>query len=113
MFLAYANEMVQDDELSVIDFVRKHIKADVTESDIDDYYDMLDGYNIDKHSRLLHFENEPSLIGIVAYSFEHDIDLDDWIVEYFRQHENYIEDQMENYVAMKNDLENYCKQKCA
>lgn len=107
------NEMAQDDELLVIDFVRKHIKNDVTESDIDDYYDMLDGYNIDKHSRLLHFENEPSLIGIVAYSFEHDIDLDNWIVEYFGQHEDYIEDQEKNYFSMKNDLENYCKRKCA
>lgn len=96
-----------NEEIQVIDFVRENAKPDVTEDDIDDYYGMLDGYRIDKHSKLLSWENEPSLIALIAYSFDNDIDLDNWIVKYFNSNSNFIADQKENYLHMKQSLEKY------
>ena len=95
-------------EISVIDFVKENVKPDVNEDDIDLYYEMLyRNYEIDTHSNLLVFENEPSLIAMVAYSFEKDIDLDDWIKDFFSRNNNYISNQEENYLHMKQDLEKY------
>lgn len=98
-----------NEEMSVIDFVKDTVKPDVTEEDIDDYYDMLNGYKVDKRSPLLTWENEPSLISMIAYSFENDVNLDGWIVEYFKKHNTFIEDQKENYLHMLSDYEEYSK----
>ena len=46
-------------------------------------------------------------MGIVAYSFENYIDLDDWIVDYCSRNDGYISDQKENYEHMKNDLRQF------
>lgn len=54
-------------------------------------------------------ENRLSLVGIVAYSFENDIDLDDWIVDYCSRNDGYISDQEENYLYMKEDLQQFIK----
>lgn len=95
------------EEVSVFDFVKDTVKPDVTEEDIDDYYDMLNSYKVDKKSALLDWKNEPSLIAMIAYSFENDINLDDWIIEYFKNNNNYIADQKQNYLHMINNLEKY------
>jgi len=68
---------------------------------------MLDAYDIDKTSRLLDYQNEPSLVAIIAYSFINDITLDDWIKEYFSKNNMYFINQKKNYLHMKKDLENY------
>lgn len=102
-----SKEMVADldEEISVIDFVRENVKSDVDEEDIDLYYEMLDkDYDIDKRSRLLDWQNEPSLIAIIAYSFEHDIELNEWIKDFFSQNNKYLKNQEENYIYMKADL---------
>ena len=44
---------------------------------------------------------------IVAYSFENDIDLDDWIVDYCSRNDGYISDQAENFLHMKNYLQRF------
>lgn len=102
---ANAIDTVQD--VSVIDFVRNSVKSDVTEEDIDDYYDMLNGYKVDKKSTLLNWENEPSLIAIIAYSFENDVNLDDWIIQYFKKNNSFVTDQKQNYLHMLSDFKNY------
>ncbi len=96
-----------NNEVSVIDFVKDIVKSDVTEEDIDDYYDMLNGYNVDKKSMLLNWKNESSLIALVAYSFENDVNLDDWIVEYFKKNNNFLADQKQNYLHMLDDFKSY------
>ena len=48
------------DDISVLQFVRENVGLDITQDDIDDYYSMLDEYDIDKTSRLLNWQNEPS-----------------------------------------------------
>lgn len=92
-------------DISVIDFVRENVKSDVDDEDLDLYYEMLDkDYDIDKTSKLLDWQNEPSLIAIIAYSFEHDFELNDWIKDFFHRNNDYIKDQKENYIHMLNDL---------
>lgn len=105
-----SKEMVADigEEETVIDFVRENVKTDVDEEDVDLYYEMLDkDYDIDKTSKLLDWQNEPSLIAIIAYSFEHDIELNDWIKDFFSRNSEYIKDQKENYIHMKADLQKF------
>ncbi|WP_313069887.1 GmrSD restriction endonuclease domain-containing protein [Lacrimispora sp.] len=96
-----------NNEVSVIDFVKDIVKSDVTEEDIDDYYDMLNGYNVDKKSMLLNWKNESSLIALVAYSFENEVNLDDWIVEYFKKNNDFMADQKQNYLHMLDDFKSY------
>nr|WP_024835477.1 DUF262 domain-containing protein [Clostridium sp. 12(A)] len=93
--------------LSVIDFVRDNINSEVLEEDIDDYYDMLDSYKLDKKSALLSWKNEPSLIAIIAYSCVNDVNLDDWIIEYFKKNETFMSDQKQNYLHMLTDYEEF------
>jgi len=101
------DKYVSDDEIDVLEFVRSNVNPAVTPDDIDDYYSMLDVYDIDKTSRLLDWQNEPSLISLIAYSFLNDVDLDEWIKDYFKRNHQYITDQKENYIHMKKDLSEY------
>lgn len=93
--------------LSVIDFVRENVNPEVLEEDIDDYYDMLNDYKMDKKSALLGWENEPSLIGMIAYSCANDVNLDEWFIDYFKRHSSFIADQKQNYLHMLNDFEKF------
>lgn len=95
------------EDISAFEFVRENVKSDVSEEDMDDYYAMLDQYKIDRRSPLLEWQNEPSMLAIVAYSFIRDIDLDDWICTFFQKHTSYISDQQQNYMYMRKDLSRY------
>ena len=101
-----ASSMTNDD-VDIFEFVRKEVDPSINEDDIDDYYSMLDEYDIEKTSKLLEWQNEPSLIAIIAYSFKNDIDLDDWIRTFFKNNNSYFVDQKRNYLDMKNDLIKY------
>lgn len=69
----------------------------------------LENNTIRDGSKLLNVANRLSLLAIVAYSFKHDIDLDDWIVQYFNENDNYILNQKENYLHMKEHLDKFVK----
>lgn len=92
-------------------FVRENVIPFATKEDIGQYAEVLDSLlgksNCD--AKLLEMENRLSLVGIVAYSFENDIDLDDWIVDYCSRNDGYISDQEENYLYMKEDLQQFIK----
>lgn len=100
------------DTESILTFVRENVNPDVTKEDIELYKDMLDDFaeEMDKNNELLNKGNQLSLIGIIAYSFEHDIDLDNWIVDFCGRNDSYIEDQTENFRFMREDLEQFVKQ---
>ena len=44
---------------------------------------------------------------LIAWSFKHDVDLDDWIKEYFNNNNVYFVNQKKNYLHMKNNLDEY------
>lgn len=102
-----SNENQDSSEIDNLSFVRENVDPSITEDDIDDYWADLEEYDIDKESRLLDFQNEPSLLAIVAYSYKNDIVLDDWIKEYFEQNKMYFIDQKRNYLHMKENLNEY------
>ena len=90
-------------------FIKDLINKEVSDTDINFYKDILNDLevNVDNNSLLLKKDNEPSLLALVAYACNNDIDLDNWIVEYFDKHENYIKNQEENYIYMKKDLDDF------
>ena len=98
-----------------LSFVRENVSNKIIESDIELYNDVLNDYtvNVDNSSKLLNPQNKLSLIAIVAYSFEIDVDLKDWITDYFGRNDSYIIDQKENYVHMRNDLDYFIKSSAA
>lgn len=49
--------------------------------------------------------NRPSLIALVGYACEHDIDLEDWIKYWFANNVNYILNQKQNYNTMVQNLQ--------
>lgn len=102
-----------DRDIDVQGFVKENADPDVTSEDIDFYYDMLNDYHIDKKSRLLDWQNEPSMLAIIAYAFKREIDIDEWIIEYSNRNDSYILDQKENYIHMRNDLEEYLQNSAA
>ncbi len=97
------------EEINPFDFIKQNIKEDVTEEEIGFCESILDDLtvNVDNNTKLLDKKNLPSLLGIVAYACEIDVDLDDWIVDYFETNKNYIRNQKDNYLHMKKDLETY------
>ena len=44
-------------------------------------------------------------------SFEKEIELKDWIVDFFSKNNKYLKNQRENYLYMKNNLDNYINSK--
>ena len=93
----------------ILNFVREYVVSYVTMEDIVQYEEIL-GALMKKtiHStELMEAENKPSMIALIAYSFEHDIDLDDWILDYCKRNDDYIRDQKENYHYMLKDLEKF------
>ena len=98
-------------ETDLLAFLRDTVKSDITQEDVELYEEVLEDLtlNVDNSSKLLDQKNRPSLMGIVAYSFVNDIDLDDWIVDYFERNKDtpYLRDQKENCLFMIRDLKKY------
>ena len=96
-------------ERDLLLFVRNNVNQNIVQDDIElfeeVFYDLT--LNTDNSSKLLENDNKPSFIAVVAYSFEQDIDLDDWIVDFFNHNDDYIKNQKENYIYMKKELEKY------
>lgn len=107
--LMYVYLHIEKEELNVLEFVKQNVSENITKEDIEEYEEVLDvlTLNVDNSSELMDEKNRNSLVGIVAYSFENDIDLDDWIVHYFKRNNTYIRNQKENYLHMKKDLNNF------
>lgn len=90
------------------------ISKETLEKDLEFYKETLD--DLEEHtirygSRLLEEENQLSLLGMVAYSYKEDIDLDQWMLEYARKNNTYIPDQKKNYLHMRDDLHRFLKNK--
>ena len=104
---------IKDKNESVIDFVRNNVSQDITEDDIECFESTFDDltYEVDEKSKLLEPANIKSMIALVAYSYQKDIDLEEWIVDFFNRNNTYIQNQKENYTYMVNDLNNYLNAK--
>ena len=93
---------------SILEFVHEHVTSSATLEDIEQYTEVLQAFVREiGQSKLWENENMPSLISIVAWSFEHDIDLDDWIADYCSRTDSYFENQVRNYESMCEDLKQF------
>lgn len=99
----------ETEEVDILDFVKENVSLDITQEDIELYKDILEDLilNVDNNSKLLDKQNRPSLIAVIGYACNKDIDLDEWIVDLFKQNNLYISNQKENYLHMKNNLDQY------
>lgn len=89
--------------------------ADVLDIDIEKVKEEMEVYNetlddladktIKDGSKLLDGENRMSLLAMVAYSYEKDVDLDEWLTEYAEKNNRYFPDQRKNFLYMRSELE--------
>lgn len=93
----------------LLNFVKQNVDINATLDDIECYKDTLDSLTVevDNNMELLNDENLESLIGIVAYSYENDIDLDNWFVDFVKRNETYVLNQTNNFNYMVKDLKEY------
>lgn len=110
-FLGIVKIELGDKKSDILEFVKEHVTSFATLEDIEQYAEVLQTFaqKIGHTSSLWKDNNIPSLITIVAWSFEHDIDLDNWFVDYCSRTDSYLDDQFMNFETMRKDLEQFIK----
>lgn len=103
-FLHIDNEDLE--EVNILDFIRENVNPDVTEEDVELYSDMLDDLTleVDNNTKLLDEHNRPSLLALVGYACENDIDLDEWIKQWFVANTMYVLNQKRNFEIMRDSI---------
>ena len=103
-FLHIDNEDLE--EINTLDFIRENVNPDTTEEDVELYSDMLDDLTleVDNDTKLLDEHNRPSLIALVGYACENDIDLDEWIKQWFVANTMYVLNQKRNFEIMRDSI---------
>lgn len=96
-------------EVDTLEFVKENVKSDATGEDVQFYSDVLDDLtlNVDNNTKLLDKHNRPSLVALVGYACEHEIDdqLEEWIKKFFVTNATYNLNQKQNYLHMINTLQ--------
>lgn len=97
---------IHTDMKSALKFVQDCVDEAVSELDLQDYEEYLDTItlDVDNSSKLLDAANHDSIIGVIAYAYQNDVDCDDWFKDYFNRNNTYDVDQKKNYLNMRNDL---------
>ena len=86
--------------------------VDIVKEELDCYEETLDeleNNNIRVGSKLLDVANRLSLLAMVAYSYNNNVDLDDWLEDYAAKNNMYYQDQRKNYLHMITDLQQFQK----
>ena len=102
-------------EQNTLEFIKENVKEDVIEDDIEFYKSLLEDWSVevDNSSKLLDPGNNNSLLAVIAYSIENELDeeIPVWMVSFFERNDTYIKDQKENYTYMVNDLSEFLRHK--
>lgn len=126
-FLHIKQENLQSDEnnTSALDLIKEFVDENADEDDVNFHHDNLNAWSIDipNNSRLFDERNIPSMIAIAAYAFVDDSSgassqdgieekYDDetmraWFVDYESRNPDYIPDQKENFIKMREDLSQF------
>lgn len=106
-----------DDEIDPLQFIKDNVSERVSEEDIDDYYTLMDDFKtlhgVNSESSLFDYHNELAFLGMIAYSFKFDKDLDNWLVDYTNRNITYSTNQTENLENMIADFKMYEEKKSA
>lgn len=111
-FLGIPKIKINENNVSdILGFVHEHVTPHATLEDIEQYAEVLQtlARNIGR-SELWNDGNLSSLIAVVSWSFEHDIDLDNWLADYCSRTDSYFDNQVRNFEIMREDLEIFIKQ---
>lgn len=110
-------EEIDSDEINITSTENESFIADVLNMDLEEVIDEMDVYNetldsltektIRDGSNLLNIENRKSLLALVAYSYERDVDLDEWLEQYAAQNNMYLQDQKKNFLHMRSEFNKY------
>jgi hypothetical protein len=94
------------EEVDTLEFIKENVKSDATEEDVEFYSEMLDDLTleVDNDTKLLDKHNRPSLIALVGYACQNDIDLDEWIKQWFAANTIYIMNQKRNFEIMRDNI---------
>ena len=94
---------------NVLEFVREMVSPYVTLEDVSQYVEILDclAGKSSYGGELLEEGNRISMLAVISYAFENDLDLDDWFADYCSRNDDYIADQTENFERMTADLQQY------
>ena len=102
-------------EQDTLEFIKENVKEDVIEDDIELYKSLLEDWSVevDNSSKLLEPGNNNSLLAVIAYSIENELDeeIPAWMMSFFKRNDTYIKDQKENYTYMVNDLSEFLRHK--
>lgn len=97
---------------SIEEFIAENLGMDIEDVRMDlDLYnaslDVLLENTVKIGSKLRSLENRPSLLALMAYSYQEDKDLDDWMSVYAKQTSVYLTDQKKNYQRIRDSFERY------
>lgn len=112
-FLHIDNKCTVSD--SVEEFIAESLDMDVEaiHADFIFYNESLDELlenTVKVDSKLRVEENRPSLLAMMVYSYKVDEDLDNWMSDYAKKNNMFFTDQKKNYIHMKNNFEQYCRE---
>lgn len=101
------------EEITPLQFIRENVSERVSEDDVDDYYTLMDDFKnldgVNKESPFFDYHNELAFLGMIAYSFKSDKDLDNWLVAYTNKDVSYSHDQVVNLDNMLADFKEFDK----
>lgn len=108
------NEIIKENKeeditLNTIEFLKQNVNSNIEEDDIEFYEESLDDYlvEIPQDSKILEAENTKSMIAMCAYSYKVDEDLGEWLVDYVGRNDDYVLDQKQNFLHMKDDFDKF------
>ena len=84
-------ETIDDSEMETLDFVKKYVDSNITDEDIDGYWNYINGCVrktriIKANSELLAPENENSMMAMLAWSEKHDKKITTWLQRFAITH---------------------------
>lgn len=102
------------EEVDIFEFVKENVNPEAIIEDIEFHSDNLTSWTIGipENSRINDAKNKPSMIAIATYAFENEESCDDetmieWFAQYEMKHQNFILNQKQNYLHMKENLDKY------
>lgn len=105
------------DDSDPLQFIKDNVSERVSEEDIDDYYTLMDDFKtlhgVNISSPFFDYHNELAFLGMIAYSFKFDKDLDNWLIDYTNRNITYSTNQTENLENMIADFKTYEEKKSA
>ena len=111
---AEINITTTENESFIADVLNMNLEKVIDEMEIyNETLDALTEKTIRYGSKLLNIENRKSLLALVAYSYERDVDLDEWLEQYAAKNNMYFPDQRKNFLHMKKELNNYIEAKAS